>query len=187
MLIELGQVRRTSRRTTDDAPVIDWPSYDTGAKYLYSAKIIADLVAKHYGGAYQYTRPDAVRMADGDIRQDQRFYDTEYKQAAEILATTFPTDVAASDWYMFLRNKMGYRLVDVPFCSYGMEPDPVTRKCVTERVDIPRGNGYEPIPGLEPKPPPYENDEEEESEWAALIIPLGIVGIIALVMLGGGR
>jgi len=182
MMIELGQVRRTSRSITD-APASEWPSYETGAEYLYSAKIIADLVAKHHAGAYQYSRPDAVRMADGDIRQDQRFYDTEYKQAAEILATRFPTGVGASDWYMFLRNKMGYRLVDMPFCSYGMEPDPVTRKCVQERV-APGGNGYDPILDLEPKPP---EDEEKESEWEGLIIPLGIVGIIALVMLGGSR
>ena len=149
--------------------------------------MIANLVAKHYRSPYQYGRIESVRKADGDIRPDQRFYEREYQQAAEILAALFPEGVGKNEWYTFLRNYMGYRLVDMAFCSYGMEPDPVTRKCVQERVDLaPSRNGYEATPGIEPRPKP-DKDEEEDSKLADLILPLGIVAVLGVVMLSGGR
>lgn len=196
MIIALGQIRRTSSRTPEarDAGASEWPSYETNGQYLYTSEMIANLVAKHYRSPYQYGRIESVRKADGDIRPDQRFYEREYQQAAEILAGRFPEGVGKNEWYMFLRNYMGYRLVDMAFCSYGMEPDPVTRKCVQERREAPRRDvveltpDREPTPGLEPKPkPPTDKDEEEESKWAGLILPLGIVAVLGVVMLSGGR
>jgi hypothetical protein len=192
MIIALGQAR-TSRREPD-AGGSDWPSYETTGKYLHTSQTIANLVAEHYRSPYQYGRIESIREADGDIRPDQRFYDREYQQAAEILAALFPEGVGKNEWYMFLRNYMGYRLLDMPFCSYGMEPDPVTRKCVQERVrEAPRRDvleptpDREPTPGLEPRPKPPPDEKDEESKWADLILPLGIVVVLGVVMLSGGR
>ena len=177
MIIDLGQTRPSRRER--NGTTVEWPSDEIIAQYVYTAEMIADLVAKHHSSLYQYGRIESVRKADSDIRPDQRFYAVEYRQAAEILADRFPEGVGKNEWYTFLRNYMGYRIVDMPFCSYGMEPDTVTRQCVQERGEIPQRRD---IP-VEPTP----DQKDERSKTGDLILPLGIVAVLALAMLSGGR
>ncbi len=179
MMISLGQQRppRGGTPVPRDPPLPDpWDG-----QYLMTAVILADLIAKHFRSPGQPGRIASVRLADSDIRPDQRFYDVEYQQAAQSLAESFP-DTTPDLWYVFLNNYMGYRLVDMPFCSYGKEPDPVTRQCVDKRSTIP------PVPEPPiPEPPPIPGVEPQKGMTfdTGLILPLVIGGVGLLVLLGG--
>jgi len=140
---------------------------------LYTSEVIAGLIAHQYESAMRYGRVASIKLADGQIRPDQRFYDREIEVAAQILAARSPTTETAQNWYLLMKNSIGYRIVPVPFCSYGDEPHPVTRRCVTKG------------PEVEWQPEPEK--EKEAKAKSSLILPLGIVGIIGLLMLGGGH
>jgi len=119
----------------------------------------------------QHGRVTSIKLADGQIRPDQRFYDREIEIAAQILAARSPATETAQNWYLLMKREIGYRVVPVPFCSYGEEPHRVTRQCVMKGPEV----DWQPAPEKEPK------------AKSSLILPLGIVGIIGLLMLGGGH
>lgn len=182
MMIALGQ-RRPSRTTLD--PLTTDPTEDA---YLPTAVMIADRVAAYHRSAGEHGRIASVRLADGEIRPDQRFYDVEYQQAAHRLAALF-SDTTAQLWYQFLTSYMGYRLVSMPFCKYGEEPDRVTRQCVEKRVTPPvRIPVIPPVPDpLIPDVPPTNGDRREGGLFdTGLILPL-VIGGVGLVFLLGGR
>lgn len=171
MLINLGQ--RESRdpgRMRD--PLLPPPTEELQAETLYTSEIIAGLIARHYESPMQHGRITSIRLADAQIRPDQKFYVREIEVAAQILAARSPTTETAQNWYILMKNYMGYRIRPVPFCSYGVETDPVTRECVTKRPET---------PPLVPEP------EKEQEGKSSLILPLGIVGIVFLVMIGGNK
>jgi len=76
-----------------------------------------------------------------------------------------------------MKIHMDNRIVEIAICSFGQEIDPVTRQCIIEAV-----KKWEPEPEPAPKPEPLLSEKT-----SSLILPLGIVGIIALVMLGGSK
>lgn len=175
MMISLGQPRPSRNGIPRDLVLPE-----TGTEtYLKTAVMMANLVANYHTSAAQHGRIASVRLADGDIRPDQRFYDVEYQQAAKRLATLFP-DSTAQVWYQFLRDYMGYRLVDMPFCSYGEEADPVTRQCVEKREIAPvRDTAIPELPTVAPQKGMVFD--------SGLILPLMIGGIGLLVLLGGRK
>lgn len=101
-------------------------------RYLPTAERIAALVSKHMESGYRLTTDEAVRMANGEIRPDQRFYLVEYQQAAKKLETAYRRRATEAAWLITLRNNMGYRLVEMQTCRYGYVIDPTTRRCVVE-------------------------------------------------------
>ena len=175
MLISLGQPRPSRRFPSPDLVLPDAGT----ESYLNTAVMLADLVAEYHRSAAQHDRIASVRLADGDIRPDQRFYDVEYGQAAKRLANLFP-ESTAQVWYQFLRDYMGYRLVAMPFCSYGEEPDPVTRQCVEERAPVRDIS----IPEL---PPAGKEPQKGLVFDTGLILPVVIVGVGLIVLLGGRK
>lgn len=171
MIVNLGQ-RPADRRGDRVLPI---PNGELPAETPYASDIIAGLITDQYESPMQYDRVTAIRLADAQIRPDQRFYDREIEVAAQILAARSPTTETAQNWYFLIKQNMSNRIVSVAFCSYGEETDPVTRRCVTKAPQT-----WQPEPEPEPKPLLSE-------KTSSLILPLGIVGIIALVMLGGAK
>lgn len=172
MLVSLGQQRGSRDPARSGDPLLPDPDEELPAETLVTSEIIAGLIAHHYESAMQYSRVTSIRLADGQIRPDQKFYDREIEVAAQILAARSPTTETAQNWYLLMKNYMGYRIRPVPFCSYGEEPDPVTRECVVKRAEPPPG-----IPQPEPQP----------EITRALLLPLGIIGVVFLVMIGGSK
>lgn len=185
MMICLGQPRPSRiERGSGDLVLPETGTED----YLSTSLMIADRVATYHRSAAQHGRAASVRLADGQIRPDQRFYDVEYQQAAQRLAALF-TDSTAQVWYQFLNNYMAYRLVDMPFCGYGKEPDPVTRECVEKRVIAPvRDNGIPELPSVGPFPTVIVEEPRKGFVFdTSLILPLAIGGIGLFVLLGGRK
>lgn len=149
----------------------------TGGDYLYTAEVIAGLIAEHYESALRPGRIIAIKMADAKISPDQRFYLVEFDQASQILAARSITTETAQNWFELMKIHMAYRLVEITLCEYGQEIDPITRQCITEAV-----NDWEPEPKPKPKREPLLSEEA-----SSLILPLGIIGIVLLVMLGGRK
>ena len=181
----LGRITRESilLQETERTPL---PAEVSEPETLPTAGIIARLITKYYEGAYEYGRVDSIKLADREIRPDQRFYDVEFRQAAHILETRSPTSETWENWYALMKDYAGYRITEQPFCSYGQEPDPVTRKCVTKRPDRPDRAPVIAQPAPDGTSNGTGNGNGNGIE-IGLILPLGIVGILALVMLGGNR
>jgi hypothetical protein len=171
MVVNLGQ-RPTRATITRGDPLLVPLNEELPAETLVTSEIIAGLITYQYESPMRYGRSISIRLADGQIRPDQRFYDREFEVAAQILAARSPTTETAENWYSLMKNYMGYRIVPVPFCSYGQEPDSVTRQCVTMRAE---------------RLPPIPEPEGEKEDKTSLIIPLGIIGIVAVLMLGGSK
>lgn len=176
MIVGLGQ-RPTRRPISRDDPLLVAPDGELPAETLVTSEIIAGLIAQHYESPMQHGRITSIRLADGQIRPDQKFYDREIEVAARILAARSPTTETAQNWYLLMKNYMGYRIVPVPFCSYGQEPDPVTRECVTRRA--------ERAPPVVWAPEPEKEKEREDKN--SLVIPMAIIGMVFLVMMLGGK
>ena len=152
MLVSLGQQRTAREGIRTGDPVFPVPDGELPAETLVTSEIIAGLIATHYESAMQHGRITSIRLADGQIRPDQRFYDREIEVAAQILARRSPTTESAQNWYFLMKQYMGQRIVPVPFCSYGEEPDPVSRECITrgaERLPA-RAPRYSWIPARSP-------------------------------------
>ncbi|KKN15019.1 hypothetical protein LCGC14_0990210 [marine sediment metagenome] len=175
MIIAFGQQRTAREGIRAGDLVLPVTDGELPAETLVTSEIIAALIATHYESAMQHGRIASIRLADGQIRPDQRFYDREIEVAAQILARRAPTTESAQNWYLLMKQYMGYRVVPVPFCSYGEEPDTVTRQCVARRAE------RAPAAVKQPEPGP------EREAKSSLILPLGIVGIVALLMLGGRK
>ncbi len=173
MIVGLGQQRPTREVTRSGDLVLPVPDAELPAETLVTSEIIAALIATHYESAMQHSRVTSIRLADGQIRPDQRFYDREIEVAAQILARRSPTTETAQNWYVLMKKYMSKRIVPVPFCSHGEEPDTVTRQCVTR--------------GAERAPTAVKQPELQQAAKSSLILPLGIVGIVALLMLGGKK
>lgn len=188
MLIALGQVRPS--RTSSTNPE-DFVWQEAATDYLPAAKSIASRIAGYYEGPYEYGRIQSIKLADRAIRPDQRFYDVEYRQAATILQERSPNTETASNWYALMYQNAGYRIVSTPFCSYGQEPDPVTRKCVEKRVPAPVRKpvipGLQPTPETEPQPTPESEAQKGMVFDTDLILPVGIAAIALVVLLGGRK
>jgi len=155
---------------------------DGRGEYLYTAEIIAGLIAKHYESGLNLGRDKAIKMADAEIRPDQRFWIVEFEQAGEILAARSPLTETAQNWTELMKIFMKARMISILTCKYGQETDPVTRLCVTktpERWEAHDTSVVSPTVGKEP------NGEKDKT--SSLILPLGIVGVFALLMLGGSR
>lgn len=158
---------------TEAALDTTWAEIKTGGgPYLYTAETIATKIANHYESGLNLGRDGAIRMADGEIRPDQKFYLVEFEQAGEILAARSPLTETAQNWYELMKIYMRHRIVSIPFCSYGEEADPVTRQCVTEPAEI------QPELDLEP---------ERKAITSSLILPLSIAAVGLVILLGGGK
>ena len=170
MILEQKIIDRTTEPPTDSDLV-------NGGDYLYTAEVIAGLIAEHYESALRPGRIVAIKMADAKIRPDQKFYLVEFDQAAQILAARSITTETAQNWFELMKIHMQHRLVEIPVCEYGQETDPITRQCVTEAV-----NDWEPEPEPGARPKPLLSEKA-----SSLILPLSIVVIVLLVMLGGRK
>jgi len=169
LIINLGQQRPPRDPLRPRDPVL--PPSDGEIPAILTSEIVAGLIADHYESPMQYGRADSIKLADGQIRPDQRFYDREIEVAAQILAARSPSTETAQNWYLLMKREIGYRVVPVPFCSYGEEPHPVTRQCVMKG------------PEMEWQPEP----EKEAKDKSSLIAPLAIIGIVGLLMIGGSK
>lgn len=174
MIINLGQQRpaREGIRTRDAVLPTDG---QLPAETLYTSEVIAGLIAHQYESPMRYGRVASIKLADGQIRPDQRFYDREIEIAAQILAARSPATETAQNWYLLMKREIGYRVVPVPFCSYGDEPHPVTRQCVMKG------------PEVEWQPEPEREPEKKPKAKSSLILPLGIIVVVAFAMLGGNK
>lgn len=186
IIMQLGQTPRDSVIRRSDGITAPPPDGTLPEETLDTSKIIANRIASHYEGPYEHSRVEAIKLADRDIRPDQRFYDVEYRQASLILAARSPTTETAHNWYTLMKNYAGWRIVPIPFCKYGEVSDPVSRKCVTERAYTP------PVDRIAPRPEetiiaPIPEDKDNGTQISSLIVPLGIVGVLAIVMLGGRK
>lgn len=176
MIVEQQRTGRDSFSNRETEPPTDLVD---GGEYLYTAEVIAGLIATHYESALRPGRIVSIKLADAQIRPDQRFYLVEFDQASQILAARSITTETAQNWFELMKNHMQHRLVEIAVCEYGQETDPVTRQCVTETA-----KKWEPEP--KPKPKPLLKPLLSE-KTSSLILPLGIVGIVLLVMLGGRK
>ena len=174
MIINLGQ-QRSAREGIRTDEVFLPTNWELPAETLHTSEVIAGLIAQHYESPMQYGRVASIKLADGQIRPDQRFYDREIEIAAQILAARSPATETAQNWYLLMKREIGYRVVPVPFCSYGDEPHPVSRQCVTKGPEV----DWQPEPEREP--------EKEPKAKSSLILPLAIVGIVGLALIGGTK
>ena len=166
MILEQKTINRTNEPPTNSVD---------GGDYLYTAEVIAGLIAEHYESALRPGRIVAIQLADAKIRPDQKFYLVEFDQASKILAARSITTETAQNWFLLMKTHMANRIVEIALCEYGQEIDPITRQCVIEPV-----KKFEPEP--KPKPEPLLSEKT-----SSLILPLSIVVIVLLVMLGGRK
>lgn len=183
MIISLGQAptRDPFRDRSTEAVPDRSLTPDTGGEYLYTSKILAGLIAKHYESGLNLGRDGAIRRADGEIRPDQRFWIVEFEQAGEILAARSPLTETAQNWTELMKIYMKPRMIGMVYCKYGQEIDSVTRRCVTQT-----GEGIVPSV-VSPTGDREPNGDKEKDKTSSLILPLGIVGVFALLMLGGSK
>lgn len=150
---------------------------DTG--YLPTARVIANYIGSIMKMGLGISGTRAVQMANAKIDPAQRFYMVEYNHAALLLAQEF-SHISQSSWVHHLGNNMGYRLVEIPICRYGLVVDPVTRQCVKEYVAV-------TLPEPEPEPEPSEEleptEEEEKRKVSGTVLIL--VALVALFILRG--
>lgn len=121
---------------------------------LPEADALARLIGVQVAAGYEISASKAVQVANGQIQPQQRYYDVELKQAADLLGVHYPKAATRDAWYFALKNNMGYRLVEMPICSYGQVIDRVTRSCVAPSKQTPKVEPKPPEPSLpaEPKP-----------------------------------
>jgi len=170
------------------------PTDATPSATAYMAYLLADAITRHYDPAFQGGREAAIQVANAEIRPDQQFYEHEYEYCAEVLGGRFPLVSTVENWLYLLRGNMGYRLTPIPVCSYSEKIDPVTRRCVEIPLPPPLPEIQWPEEG-QPEIQPRDPEQEEDTKRQALILPLGqglmlplgIVALLAIAMLGGRK
>jgi len=144
---------------------------------LPNAVLIEQLVIEAVSMGYGLGPSAAVQYADGRLRPEQRFYDSELIGAADRLSRSAPEWSNADGWYIALKNKMGYRITQFVACPYGFETDPVTRECIKPS---PKPAG-QPKPTPEPEPVVVGPEVPGAAEKLKEGIPVWILAALAAV------
>lgn len=145
------------------------------AEYLPMARTLLGYIAANMESGLGFSVHRSIQGADIQMPPEQRLYDVELRDAAILLQDIYPQTTGI--WLTYLRNYMGYRIVEPIFCAANMKVDPVTRACVPisgEPVPLPV-----PVPIPPPLPPVHIPPEREAAvinkKWLYLGVGLALV------------